>query len=616
MAQNDRTEPAVHRLELTRKSSSINSITETDHGGKVSKERGLSRPSSSSSSSSNSSQDNYISWTSRLSYHLLARPSYKVRRFSSKGALLVLILNFLMWAGYGVPAGKGNAYYFYRGADVNPSISSDDEPPSYLRDTIPILFWSPAVLVLGLLADIRYGRRRIVCFGMVLLWLVTIVDCVRATLFYYTPNHFQHKTELLHAIFIIDAVLSYIASAAFLINSVQLGIDQLADASAEQVSSFIRWYVFTYSLGVWVFNLITVGPLYYCFQDKGRTKVLTSLAQVVFVSLALCLVTICGGWIKAIPIGDNPLKLIWQVLRFAYKHKFPVSRSALTYWEDEIPSRINLGKDKYGGPFTNEQVEDVKTFFRILSLTVPSAAVVASSKLVDNNFVYSAYWNPNTLMDFDFSNPSSPADVCHRSLYIAFPSNFHLWICLYVLCSEFVVYPLAHRLIPSMLKRIGLAFFQTIPESIVLLVLNIVSNVHPITVDRFSACCFITAISALQFYLLVSSFVEFICAQSPQGVKGFLIGFMWLVTALLNVIAYYTFLLWSKCTGPWCGTGYFFLVTVLSVVGFVVYCVVAKWYRHRERDDCPNDQAIVEEVFARRLANKRKLSLRDSFSTL
>ncbi len=29
---------------------------------------------------------------------------------------------------------------------------------------------------------------------------------------------------------------------------------------------------------------------------------------------------------------------------------------------------IDLGKEKYGGPFTYEQVEDVKTFFRLLLL--------------------------------------------------------------------------------------------------------------------------------------------------------------------------------------------------------------------------------------------------------
>ena len=42
----------------------------------------------------------------------------------------------------------------------------------------------------------------------------------------------------------------------------------------------------------------------------------------------------------------------------------PRQRSAFTYCEDTIPSRIDFGKSKYGGPFTTEQVEDVKTLLR------------------------------------------------------------------------------------------------------------------------------------------------------------------------------------------------------------------------------------------------------------
>ena len=52
----------------------------------------------------------------------------------------------------------------------------------------------------------------------------------------------------------------------------------------------------------------------------------------------------------------------------AWKHKVPQRRSAFTYWEEDIPPRIDLGKNKYGGPFTNEEVEDTKTFLRILPL--------------------------------------------------------------------------------------------------------------------------------------------------------------------------------------------------------------------------------------------------------
>ena len=66
--------------------------------------------------------------------------------------------------------------------------------------------------------------------------------------------------------------------------------------------------------------------------------------------------------------GLNPFKNIYKVLKYSWKHKVPEHRSAFTYWEEDIPPRIDLGKNKYGGPFTNEEVEDTKTFLRILPL--------------------------------------------------------------------------------------------------------------------------------------------------------------------------------------------------------------------------------------------------------
>ena len=54
------------------------------------------------------------------------------------------------------------------------------------------------------------------------------------------------------------------------------------------------------------------------------------------------------------------------MIKFAKAHTNPIRRSAFTYCEDELPSRLDLGKEKYGGPFTAEQVEDVKAFLVIL----------------------------------------------------------------------------------------------------------------------------------------------------------------------------------------------------------------------------------------------------------
>ena len=68
------------------------------------------------------------------------------------------------------------------------------------------------------------------------------------------------------------------------------------------------------------------------------------------------------------PITQNPFSLIFKVVRYAIRNKRPRQRSAFTYYEDDLPSRIDFGKHKYGGPFTTEQVEDVKTFFKIMAV--------------------------------------------------------------------------------------------------------------------------------------------------------------------------------------------------------------------------------------------------------
>ena len=69
----------------------------------------------------------------------------------------------------------------------------------------------------------------------------------------------------------------------------------------------------------------------------------------------------------------NPYKLVYRVVKFAWHHKIPVRRSAFTYCEDEWPSRMDLSKQKYGGPFTVEQVEDVRTFLGIFKVLISIA---------------------------------------------------------------------------------------------------------------------------------------------------------------------------------------------------------------------------------------------------
>ena len=82
------------------------------------------------------------------------------------------------------------------------------------------------------------------------------------------------------------------------------------------------------------------------------------------------------------PAGHNPFTTVYKVLQYAWQHKCPERRSAFTYWEEDIPPRIDLGKSKYGGPFTTEEVEDVKTFL-LLSLVLGS---LFGFHLADNGY--------------------------------------------------------------------------------------------------------------------------------------------------------------------------------------------------------------------------------------
>ena len=68
------------------------------------------------------------------------------------------------------------------------------------------------------------------------------------------------------------------------------------------------------------------------------------------------------------------IKLIFGVLNYARKNKYPRLRSAFTYIDEEQPSCLDFGKHKFGEPFTEEEVEDVKTIFRFLSLVVIALA--------------------------------------------------------------------------------------------------------------------------------------------------------------------------------------------------------------------------------------------------
>ena len=146
------------------------------------------------------------------------------------------------------------------------------------------------------------------------------------------------------------------------------------------------------------------------------------------------------------PHITNPIKLIFKVLNYARKTKYPENRSALMYYLDEAPSRLDLGKEKYGGPFEEEQVEDVKTVLRFLPLLV---GIIANAQI---EFVHYVRYMVGT--------DENLQGVKHKYLqcFIDNKGLFHCSMFFSLLVLKLIIQPCFNKYLPGMLKRIQISF--------------------------------------------------------------------------------------------------------------------------------------------------------------
>ena len=211
--------------------------------------------------------------------------------------------------------------------------------------------------IAGCLADLCFGRYKLIKISMWLVWVCVVIQCAMSIVFQAMGEF--NASSLTTAVNIALLILTTLGLAGFLSNITQFGMDQLRDAPTSEITSFIMWYIWTWSVG------ILCAVIRRCFCG-----LVASLFSPACVSLALCLDSLFNHWLIKEPVVENPFRLFFGVLRYAVMNKYPHQRSAFTYWEDKPYSRIDLAKNKYGGPFTTEQVEDVKIVLRILAILI------------------------------------------------------------------------------------------------------------------------------------------------------------------------------------------------------------------------------------------------------
>ena len=226
----------------------------------------------------------------------------------------------------------------------------------------------------GFLADVCCGRFKTVIVGLSIILISSISFVVILALSRKHNHHALVHVPLNESV----PLLIFAFSAAFFIvigyavyqaNFIQLGLDQLIEAPSNYLSHFIHWAVWADTLGTAIVTISLAVLSCPLINDKVKA-ILCVIPVITFFCFPLIMFLTCWKrhWFYTEPGQRNPYKTVIKVLNFVRKHEYPLQRSAFTYCDDERPSRIDYAKERYGGPFTTEQVEDVKTFVRILTL--------------------------------------------------------------------------------------------------------------------------------------------------------------------------------------------------------------------------------------------------------
>ena len=470
----------------------------------------------------------------------------------------------------------------------------------------------------GFMADVYCGRFKMITIsiGVILLSLISFLSSF--VIFFYSsiPSNIE---PFLFVIVGLALFVTVIGIAGYNANIIQFGLDQLIDSPSRHQAYFVHWSKWSFDL---ISNVVVGLFAYYSCPINDLTPgfKLFILPNVICISL-LFLLLILGvwkrRWFHTEPGQLNPYKMVVKVLNFARKHKYPLQRSAFTYCDDERPSRLDFAKERFGGPFTTEQVEDVKTLFRILLLLLAVGPVF--------------------VMDVPSSNVALLKIGMHIGSYQLKQSCSWEWIivnsgllrCLVstVFLPIYILFIQRHT--PNIFVRVGFGIIAYLLGILSMLAVDISGHLHGNKND--SMCIFdihLTNSSTLLYphlnmhwsslvapnvllgigpSLVTVSIFEFISAQSPYSMKGLLLGAFFATTGVfqfLGSVILVPFATWGEHSyypGISCLFGYLILILVIALLGFLLYSIMAKRYKYRERDDRPYDQRFVIDVYNRYL---------------
>ena len=479
---------------------------------------------------------------------------------------------------------------------------------NYVFNAILLGFYTPA----GLIADNKVGRFKAITLSSECLLVLLFLEYISLLVAIALPNYWNNTWRFIPISIVLYGLNLPIEASLVMFNAniIQFGVDQLQDSPADHQSLFIHWYVWLYYLSVLTTQLVFQSLAYI-----SMAIIFFILAVVIIISLSIVLLTVHYNrhWFIIDTARSNPYKLVYRVTKFAHLHKVPIHRSAFTYCEDEIPKGLDLGKTKYGGPFTTEEVENVKAFYGIFKI------IIALGIIFVLNYT-------SGRLSFHFFQPKYLKSIKYIIVHLILKNEVISSTVIVIVIPTYIVFirPFVKKYYLTMLKRIGvgaLLLVLSVTCSFVAITVNpttklntnstntcvLDSDIYTINFTTayysFASIAFLLqqCLYALSAMFLYPALYEFICAQSPHAMKGMLIGLSFTIRGLFQLLGFILNILFLIINRYFlnCATDFYILTVVIGLVGLAVYVYVARKYKLRQRDEPCHVRRFVEDYYSK-----------------
>ena len=101
-------------------------------------------------------------------------------------------------------------------------------------------------------------------------------------------------------------------------------------------------------------------------------------------------------------------------------------------------------------------------------------------------------------------------------------------------------------------------------------------------------------------FLCLTAF-EFICAQSPHSMRGFMIGAFYFLSGIFSLFAIFLIIMFVVAFQNFphndCGLGYYSTLMLIGIGALILYTFVAYRYKRRSRQHIGNEQQMIEACY-------------------